>query len=244
MVFRKAQGRKEHLPSATVALLFTSLAQGKVREATRWFGDPKMPQSRKAWMLQALAEAGAATPEGEIDALLPRSAADSGDVRQLFFLGSAAAYQQRWDVAQGMVERLRSLADRQGTAGDASEVASAKGMPQGLEGYIAWRRGQREVALRLLRVSQRQAHGTPSVSEMLRWWLGRLYVELEQPREALRYFESLEGNWLPADYERGRLYQQLGMAEQAREAYASFLANRQEADSVLQPMIREARGGE
>jgi tetratricopeptide (TPR) repeat protein len=76
---------------------------------------------------------------------------------------------------------------------------------------------------------------------MLRWWLGRLHLEMGQPREALAYFESLGGSWLPADYERGRLYEQFGMTKQAREAYAQFLASRPQADPVFQPMIQDAR---
>jgi hypothetical protein len=71
-----------------------------------------------------------------------------------------------------------------------------------------------------------------------------------RPQEALPYFESLtgsplpihsSGSWLPADYERGRIYEQLGQVEQAREAYALFLAPRQQADPIFQPMIQDAR---
>jgi hypothetical protein len=62
-----------------------------------------------------------------------------------------------------------------------------------------------------------------------------------RPREALPYFETLTGTALPSDYERGRIYEQLGDVERAREAYALFLAPRQQADPVFQPMIQDAR---
>ena len=75
----------------------------------------------------------------------------------------------------------------------------------------------------------------------VRWWLGQLLVEMGRPREALPYFESLSATALPADYERGRIYEQLGELQQAREAYALFLAPRQQADPILQPMIQNAR---
>jgi hypothetical protein len=64
---------------------------------------------------------------------------------------------------------------------------------------------------------------------------------MERPREALPWFESTTGSWLPADYERGRLYEQLGMAGQAREAYGRFLDTWQQADTAFQPMISDAR---
>ena len=66
-------------------------------------------------------------------------------------------------------------------------------------------------------------------------------MEMGRPREALPYLESLTGTSLPADYERGRIYQQLGEIERAREAYALFLAPRQQADAMFQPMILDAR---
>jgi hypothetical protein len=68
-----------------------------------------------------------------------------------------------------------------------------------------------------------------------------LLVEMARPREALPYFESLTGSYLPGDYERGRLYERLRMVEQAREAYALFLVPRQQADAVFQAMIQSAR---
>lgn len=66
-------------------------------------------------------------------------------------------------------------------------------------------------------------------------------MEMGRPREALPYFETLTGTWLPSDYDRGRIYEQLGDVERAREAYALFLAPRQQADALFQPKIQEAQ---
>ncbi len=239
--FEIARDRGEHPPVATIALFFTRLAQGKAREALRVLGDPFTLQSRKARMLDALAEVGASVPAAELDAILAHDAADSVDEVQLFYLGALAARQGQWQLVQRSLERLRSRAHRPGAAGDSSQVVFAEALRQGLEGYSAWREGQRDHALRLLQGSQRRALGGRGVNDILRWWLGRLHLEMGQPREALPYFESLEGSWLPADYERGRLYEQLGMAAQAREAYVRFLAPRQQADAVFQPVIQDAR---
>jgi tetratricopeptide (TPR) repeat protein len=115
---------------------------------------------------------------------------------------------------------------------------------EALEGYAARRRGQRDDALRLLERSQPRAVGDwprGIVNVRLRWSIGRLLMEMGRPQEALPYFESLTGTSLPADYERGRIYQQLGDVDRAREAYALFLAPRQQADTMFQPMIQDAR---
>lgn len=242
-VFRTARDRRDHSTQGAIVLFYANLAQGKVREARRSLGDPIVPPSRKARMVNALAEVGIPDSAAELEAILARNTADSTDAIQLFYLGVVAARRGRWPVVQGMLDRLQSRARRAGAAGDSSQVALTEATRQALEGFVAWRQGQREHALRLLQGSQRQAHGGQGINEILRWWLGRLYLETEQPRDALPYFESLEGNWLPADYESGRLYEQLGMTSQAQEAYARFLAPRQEADAVFQPMIQEARAG-
>lgn len=237
--FRTAWDRGELRVHAAMPLFFTCLAQGKTREAQRWLNDPFTPQSQKPRMLNALAEVSAPIAAAELDAILDRHAADEADAVELFYLGSLAARRGRWQAVQGSLDRLRSRV--RSLAPDSSAADFADAMRQGLEGYVSWRQGQRDQALPLLQSSQRRALGGRSVNDLLRWWLARLLVEMGRPREALPYFESLTGDWLPADYDRARLYEQIGMAEQAREAYARFLAARQHADADFQPMIQNAR---
>jgi tetratricopeptide (TPR) repeat protein len=129
-------------------------------------------------------------------------------------------------------------------AGDSSEAGFTEAVRQALEGYALWRRGQRDTALVLLERSQRRAVGNwqrAIVNLRLRLWLGRLLMETGRPREALPYFGSLTKTSHPVDYERGRIYEQLGQLERAREAYVLFLASRQQADPMFQPMIQDAR---
>lgn len=238
--FRTAWDRGELRPAAAMPLFFTRLGQGKTREAHRLVNDPFTPLSQKPRLLDALAEVGVPIPAAELDAILHLKTADGADAVELFYLGSVAASRGRWQVVQSVVEQLRSRVRSLGAAGDSSAASFADAMRLGLEGYLSWRQGQRDQARRLLQSSQRRALGGRGVNDTLRWWLARLLVEMGRPREALPYFESLRGSWLPADYERGRLYEQAGMAKQAREAYALFLAPRPQADSVFQPMIQDA----
>jgi tetratricopeptide (TPR) repeat protein len=140
-----------------------------------------------------------------------------------------------------MLERLRARGRRTGTAEDSTEATLAKALQQGLEGYQAWRGGQRDLALRLLLDAQRHAHGGQNINDMLRWLLGRLQAEMGHPREALPYFESIAVTLPPSNYERGQVYEQLGMAAQAREAYALFLTPRQQPDSLVQSQNQKSR---
>jgi tetratricopeptide (TPR) repeat protein len=243
-VLRKVRERGELRPEATSQLFWVSLAQGKVNEALEWLDDPFMPAESMARRIQVLVELGVPLPSSRRDSALRLDAGDSADAVQLFDAGAYAASRARWQVLRGSLERLRSRSQRLRATGDSSEAGFTEAVRQAVEGYAWWRRGQRDNALGLLQRSQRRIVGDwrrELVNIRLRWWLGRLLLEMGRPREALPYFETLTGTWLPSDYERGRIYEQLGMGERAGEAYALFLAPRLQADPVFQPMIQDAR---
>ena len=241
---RKMREHRELQPDATRELAWVSLAQGKAREALGWVEDPFMPDDTKRTMLWLLNELGVPIPPAQLDAALTLVEADSADAVQIFDAGSYAASRARWQVVTALLDRLKSSAQRLRDTGDSSQAGFTEAVRQALEGYASWRRGQREKALGLLERAQPRVVGDwkrRRVNTHLRWWLGRLLVELGRPREALPYFESLGATALPTDYERGRIYEQLGELRRAREAYALFLAPRQQADPMFQPMIRNAR---
>ena len=248
-VLRKVRERGDLQPDATNALFRVSLAQGKAGEALGWVDDPFMPAEPKGRMLQVLDELGVPIPTARLDAALTLGPADSAEVFQLFYAGAYAASRARWQLLRGLLGELQARAQRLRETGDSSEAGFTEAVRQALEGYAWWRRGQRDSALLLLERSQRRAVGGSWQREILnshlRWWLGRLLMEMGRPREALPYFESFTSAWLPTelptDYELGRIYERLGEAERAREAYALFLAPRQQADPMFQPMIQDAR---
>jgi serine/threonine-protein kinase len=244
LVLRKARERPELRPEVTGALFSASLAQGKAGEALEWVNDPFMPRDREGRMLLLLQDLGAAISPARLDSVLAPAAVDSSDAVQLFYAGVHAIDRERWQVLRGSMWQLQTLAARQRAAGDSAEAGYTDAVRRGLEGYSSWRRGRLDTALRLLQSSQRRATGygpreAPNIR--LRRWLSRLLVEMGRPEEALPYLESLVGTSLSVDYERGRIYEQLGDPQRAREAYALFLAPRQHADPIFQPMIREAR---
>jgi DNA-binding SARP family transcriptional activator/TolB-like protein len=243
-VFRRARERAELRSDATLPLFFVSLAQGKTREAHGWVNDPFMPDFAKALMLQVLEEVGAAIPTVELDSGLSRGSLDSADAVQLFSVGSYAASRARWQETRSTLQHLQVRAQRLNAAGDGSEAAFTEAVRHAVEGYTAWRRGDLDAALRLLQRSQPWVVGDRRravVNMRLRWWLGRLLLEMGRPREALPYFESLTMSWVPADYERAQIYEHMGMVERARKAYAAFLAQYGHADPSFQVMVQDAR---
>ena len=243
-VLRRVRERGELRPEATKQLFWVSLAQGKAREALGWVNDPSMPDEPKGAMLQVLDQLGVPIPATRLDSALSLGAPDSVDAVRLFYAGSYAASRGRWRVLRGSLERLQARGQGLRATGDSSEAGFNDAVREALKGYARWRRGQRDDALRLLEHSQPRLVGNwrrGRVNTRLRWWLGQLLLEMGRPQEALPYFESLTGSSLLTDYERGRIYEQLGQIERAREAYALFLAPRQEADRVFQPMIQDAR---
>ena len=67
---------------------------------------------------------------------------------------------------------------------------NTEGLIQGVDGYAAWRRGEREKAWTLLRVAQREATASGPAAYILRYWLGTLALEVGRPADAQRYFAS------------------------------------------------------
>ena len=72
-----------------------------------------------------------------------------------------------------------------------------------------------------------------------------MYLELDRPRDAIEWlntFVSISGAYWPLAYLYiGQAYEELGDAEQARNAYATFVDMWRDADPELQPLVEEAR---
>ncbi|MEJ2326932.1 MAG: tetratricopeptide repeat protein [Chromatiaceae bacterium] len=75
-----------------------------------------------------------------------------------------------------------------------------------------------------------------------RYLLARSYQELERWKEAETWFRTLfwQDHSL-AYYHLGRVYEELGETEKARQAYEDFAIAFAEADPELQPLVEEAR---
>jgi len=110
-----------------------------------------------------------------------------------------------------------------------------------LGGRALWRRGQSAAALPAF-------ENTQWVSRSVQWWLGKLYLELDRPRDAERIFGSRSGYLPPgfsveplAQYHLGQIYERLAEYDKALKAYEYFVENWQAADPELRPMVEKAR---
>lgn len=65
-------------------------------------------------------------------------------------------------------------------------------------------------------------------------------IELGRPSETIQYLASYWQDPL-ARYRLGRIHEELGEYDQAREAYEYFVEAWKHADPELQPMVEEAR---
>jgi tetratricopeptide (TPR) repeat protein len=135
--------------------------------------------------------------------------------------------------------------------GDTVRARVARGAARALEGLDAWKvRGDHEEARRILEEVQTGAlFDEWQENRTLRWWLADLLTEMGEYVEAARYYRSLAygaGTGLydpPAALRLGKVYEQLGEAANAREAYAWLLLAWRDADPALRPWLDDASQG-
>lgn len=81
-----------------------------------------------------------------------------------------------------------------------------------------------------------------------RYLLAELLAKHGHPEEALTWYRTLDGVWPsdfpyvgPAHLGRAEVLTELGRTEKTIREYRQFLDLRQDADSILQPRVKEAR---
>ena len=175
------------------------------------------------------------------DEMLEQAAAglpeDALDTPNLF----AAAYaidRGQWDEYETVLSRMRQRLENAEAEGDSAAINGGLFQLRSAEAIGLMERGQLEEAAEAF-----EALRSPFWPH--RWWLGQIYLELGQPRDAIQWlntFVSISGAYWPlAHLYLGQAYEELGDAEQARNAYAAFLDMWRDADPELQPLVEEAR---
>lgn len=162
-----------------------------------------------------------------------------------FYAAILAAEEGRWAEFDRAAARLQRDAHGLRAEGDSTRLRSTQGMIRAIDGYAAWRRGERERAQTLLEVARREATGygpIGGVNFAVRYWLGMLALDTGRPTDAVRYFQSFFWADRPLVADRlGQAYERLGEREKAREQYELFITAWSEADPILQPRVVEAR---
>ncbi len=194
-------------------------------------------------MLQVLDELGVPIPDARLDSALTLEVSDSVDAVRLFCVGSYAASRARWQVLRGSLEQLQSRAQRVRATGNSSEAGFTRLCGRHSKDTRAWRRGRRDdaCACSSARNASHWRLAAGIVNIRLRWWLGRLLTEMGRPREALPVLRVLDQYLAPRRLRARPDLRAARRGRAGREAYALFLAPRQQADSMFQPMIQQAR---
>ena len=248
-LLRFASKRSERFALLAADLFWARMGRGEMRSAMQELERRSGPPEWKAGMLYSLRSWDLPVANELLDSSVSR--VDSSDIVQLFSGGAYAVDRAQWDEHARALSRMRANARSLRDAGDTVKADFANAAARGLEGYGWWRSGEKEKALELLSLAQREATGWEAngyrsreiLNALFRRWLGLLLEEVGRPRDALPYFESFQ--WYEVDplaaRDRARLHEKLGELDRAQEAYAFFIDNWQDADPELQPKLEEAQ---
>jgi tetratricopeptide (TPR) repeat protein len=162
-----------------------------------------------------------------------------------FFVAILAAERGNWPEFDGASARFQRDAQRFRVEGDSISLRRTQGLIQAIDGYVAWRRGERAKARTLLEVARREVigHGPESdVNHLIGSWLGTLALEEGRLADAERYLRTFfwGDRTLGAD-RLGQVYERMGEREKARDTYELFVTAWRDADPALQPRVEAAR---
>jgi len=231
-ILRKALERADPNwePHHRLRFFWTLLGSGRVDEAVRFSRDDAFDELRANTLYEARGR-GYPIPEEALERALaeaPASVADPTEALVIFERGAYAAETGDRAAHTRAKQELRALIplvqpDR------APDTLRLRGLVEALDGYWTWKRGDRERALVQLRAAQRRSIGGGDFNKgilprnrTIRRWLAELSLERKEPREALRYYESIRGVIMQDPmifFHMARLHDQLGDPEEALADY-------------------------
>jgi serine/threonine-protein kinase len=217
-----------------LSLLGTYVDRGKLRAGLALLNDPAFSESMLPYGSYLLHNYGVDVPVDRMERALELAVRDSAPEWGPLGAAALAADLGRWKEHETIVARFRAYAL---AASDSAAARDAAAAAEALEAYRLWRQGRPGQALA---VFQRQQATGVFFDEDLRWWIARILLELDRPREAERYWLSLGSSpW--AQLQLARIYEELGEHEKARRAWELVATGWHDADPELQPKVEEAR---
>ncbi|MBI4513647.1 MAG: hypothetical protein HY702_05995 [Gemmatimonadetes bacterium] len=161
-----------------------------------------------------------------------------------FLIGALAAYEKRWSDVQKEIAALDSGAEESDRQRDTLGAQERRALAQALRGYAALQRDDRQTAVQDLEAARPAIPATVGVRNaihsLLRYELGKSWLELGDPRKAERYFQSID-QFSPAQFYLGQIYEALGDPEQAKLHYARFVRWWEDCDPELRPWWERGR---
>lgn len=228
-------------------LTTTYASRGRLREAREAYA--AMPgDSPTFWeIVVALEQLG-----GEGDLALVREAIEKAargpgvvSIQTPILLGLLAAEERRWEDLESVARERESSARVAESSRDSLELAA---QAKALRGYAAAmrseRKADREAGIRSLEQALNTISGLPPY--LLRYKLGKLWLDHGDLRQAERHFKSLEMREprsfnTPIEFYLGRTAEGLGNLKEARLHYSRFVSWWEDCDPELRPMWDEGR---
>jgi tetratricopeptide (TPR) repeat protein len=233
--------------TAVTLAAWNELHRGRPAAALERSKAPGFPAGARAHVLSTAQIQGIPIAAEEVDGALELDLAElPSDARRadlLFFQGARAGDQGREADRSAARGALRDLAARARVEGDSATARFADGAGLALDGLLAWKRGNLDLAKEFLEEARVEAtgHGPHwSVNDAIRWWIAEILVEQGRFHEAEPYFASM-GPHTMADKRRGDLYAELGETEKAREAYERFLTAWRDSEPEMAPTVARVR---
>jgi tetratricopeptide (TPR) repeat protein len=240
MLALNRRGSESGRPFRTWFLFWAAAGgRGYLQRALEYLEEPRVSVAQRACLSQLAHTTGLPLPEERLEevAALASQIDSTSSPWWVVCVGTYAADRGRWADYARAIENLEEQARRALSLGDSALAEGAKAQAQRLEGYGLWRRGNLEAAVRILEGIPRD-----EADDVMRWWLGQLYLEQERWRDAVPYLRSYW--WTPlalSYYYLGQAYERLEEYAEARKAYAYFVSAWQDADPELQPRVEAAR---
>lgn len=241
----KGNQRDDATLGAVVNLLWVGIVRGKSADALAALDHPIFSPGFRENGLLAMHVFGLSLPDGALAEATTFSSADTVPTGKPLAVAARAIDQRRRVDYEEAVAHADRDAKRFLAEGDSTSYRFTLGMIRAMEGYAAWRRGNRDEAWTLLEVARREATGHPpriTVNAVIRMWQGEIALETSRFREAVRLFRSFDWWGNPAVADRlGQAHEALGERDEALEAYELFITAWQDADPELQPRVDDAR---
>jgi tetratricopeptide (TPR) repeat protein len=191
----KVSQRDDATLGAIVNLLWVGIVRGRSADALAALDHSiSSPGFRENGLLE-MHVFGLSLPD---DALVEATTFSSADTvptgKPLAVAARAIDQRRRVDYEEAVAHADRD-AKRFLAEGDSTSYRFTLGMIRAMEGYAAWRRGNRDEAWTLLEVARREATGHPpriTVNAVIRMWQGEIALETSRFREAVRLFRSFD----------------------------------------------------
>jgi tetratricopeptide (TPR) repeat protein len=233
-------------PGARNPLVLARVNRGLVRSALSEISGPAGTPGLRRNVLLWLELNGVVAPDfvdRQLASEPPPPAGQPQHPAVVFFDGLYAVQRGRWDEAEREAAWLRDSASVLLASGDSSEARRMGGAAAALDGWRVARQGDPDRGVADLQGAARDVVGHGwwgGVSWSVRWRAALLLEQTGQWAEARRWYEAFVNDPM-ATLRLGRVYEELGDFDRAREAYERFATDWRDADPDLQPRVREAR---